>query len=357
MAERIVNGYKRLFEVRLLHHYWLDQGGKSFDFLPKDDVERAALPIGERKQPTREHRLLTYDVRPFLAVAPTAATEQLLKGLRCVFKATALGLVVAVPSAVRIPDDAMFEFVLTVQDAGFYNYTALTLRPRKIYELYHRPEDKTYRYKENVPVFSNLTGAFRGTDLYLSTEIKAISTDDQVEALVQTGADLPEAALLQLISDQPGETTLQLNATATAPLPVFYHQGDAPQILPPSGLTGAPLRGIELIGNMSDEVFGLIRITAVKANDANFSCTTGGLAKAKGPVFQLRFKNRSTIWKYYDKRVDKIENPDNSLFTESIPLPLTHFGNAGTRQKPSEGFVKAVQSGGRITQLVSEIFE
>lgn len=98
MAEQIVNGYKRLFEVRLLHHYWLDEGATLFDAIP--DTAK------------KERRLLNYDVRPFLSVVPTAATEQRLKGLRCVFRATALGLVVAVRAAVEIPDDTVFDFVV-----------------------------------------------------------------------------------------------------------------------------------------------------------------------------------------------------------------------------------------------------
>jgi hypothetical protein len=41
---------------------------------------------------------------------------------------------------------------------------------------------------------------------------------------------------------------------------------------------------------------------------------------------------------------------------ETEPLPLTRYGNANNKQKPSQGLVKAVKSGDRITQLVSEIF-
>jgi len=42
--------------------------------------------------------------------------------------------------------------------------------------------------------------------------------------------------------------------------------------------------------------------------------------------------------------------------TEANPLPLTYFGNAGTKQKPSDGLVKAEKSGQKITRLVSEIY-
>ena len=42
--------------------------------------------------------------------------------------------------------------------------------------------------------------------------------------------------------------------------------------------------------------------------------------------------------------------------TEANPLPLTYFGTMGTKQKPSEGMVKAEKSGTRITRLISEIY-
>jgi len=98
-------------------------------------------------------------------------------------------------------------------------------------------------------------------------------------------------------------------------------------------------------------VFTLIRLSAVRADDGDFSLIDGGgQAKPAHPVFQVRFKNRSAIWKYLDKNTSDVKS------TEPNPLPLTHFGNAGTKQKPSAGLIKTVRSGTRITQLVSEIF-
>src|SRR6266542_856948 len=135
MAERITNGSKQLFEVRVLHHYWLDEGSVVFD-LNGDQAEK-------------DVRLQRYDMRPFLALTPTPETAKALRGLGGVYKATALGGVVVVSGGAVLPVDTTFEFVLTVQASTFLNYTALTLRPQTIVQLYHAPEDKTYRYKEN----------------------------------------------------------------------------------------------------------------------------------------------------------------------------------------------------------------
>jgi hypothetical protein len=335
MTERIINGYRPLFEVRLLHHYWLDEGATVFDLLAE--------------QAKKDTRLLQYDVRSFLAVTPTVTTLKALNSFRGVYKHTALGCLVAVPDQVVVPPDAMFELIVTVQNATVFTYTALTLRPQKIYEVYYQPEERTYRYKENVPVLSNLTGATRGAGLnkvlFLSKDIPTLAADDHVEALILSGS-----ALVQLTSDQPSASTQQLHDPATD-LPIFVHQGDVPAIVPPSGLVGAPARGVMLSSDITDNVFVLIRLSAVRADDGDFSCIdSSGQAKTAHPVFHVRFKNRATIWQYLNKSTGVVDA------TEANPLPLTYFGNAGTKPKPSVGLVKAVKSGTKITQLISEIF-
>src|SRR5262249_27554342 len=149
----------------------------------------------------------------------------------------------------------------------------LTLRPQTIYELRNTLDGEIYRYKENVSVLSNLTGATRGTGaskaLFLSREIPAPDPNDQVESLVLSGT-----ALAQLTSDGPGATTQVLSALATD-YPVFVHQGDAPPITPPMGVVGAPQRGVRLSEDVTDDVFALISLTAVRADDDSFSFVDG----------------------------------------------------------------------------------
>jgi hypothetical protein len=354
MAERVVIGYKRLFEVRLLHHYWLDEGSTVFDLITDQSV--------------KDKRLLTYDVRKFLSVAPTKATETALKGFGCIFKATALGFVVAVPAITPVPmnqinlADATFEFVVKVQNADFFNYTALTLQKQQISEWYHQPEDKIYRYKENVAVFSNINSASRTFGgkkiLFLSQEIQSLVAADKVESLFKTGN-----ILKQLISDLHSETQ-DLVANADD-FPAFANQRDAPDIVPPSGLSGTPLRGIELTNDLPNDIFALIRIQSLPAV-SEFKLLKEldapnplHLMDFQEPVFEIRFRNRSTIRKYYNKAT-KVPG-----VIEPHPLPLTFYGNAGTKQKPSEGFVKYRKTKdpnepGFSTaplRLVSEIFE
>ena len=54
MSERITKVYKRFFEIHLLHHYWLDEGATFFDLISDSGK--------------RDKRLLSYDMRSFLAI-------------------------------------------------------------------------------------------------------------------------------------------------------------------------------------------------------------------------------------------------------------------------------------------------
>jgi len=335
MSERMANGYQCLFEVRLLHHYWLDEGGTVFDTIGNQDKMNS--------------RLLNYDKRSFIGVRPSITTNQALAACKCLFRETSLGFIVAAPTNAVIPIDTVFEFIVTVNDGQFYGYTALTLRSQTIYELHDNLDNISYRYKENVPLLSNLTGTKQvsgaNTALYLSQTFPAQTADDNVESLVLSGS-----ALLQLTSDSPSATTQQISAQANN-LPVFLHQGDVPTIIPPAGLTGMPARGVRLSDDIADDVFAYLSLTAVNASDDAFSFVDAqGKVKPVAPVYQIRFKNRSTFWKYIDKSSGAV------VSTEANALPLTYFGNAGSQQKPSEGLVKAEKSGIKITRLVSEIY-
>ena len=143
MAESVSTGYKRLFEVRILHHYWLDEGVTIFDSL---------------SDAAKMKKLLNYSLNGFLQVKPLPKTASVLTGIKAIAKQTTHGIVVVVPDDVIIPDDTQLVFTIEITDASFFRYSSLTLQNRKIFECYSPGEDKIYRFKENVPVFSNLTG-------------------------------------------------------------------------------------------------------------------------------------------------------------------------------------------------------
>jgi hypothetical protein len=337
--ETVRVGYTRLFEVRLLHHYWLDDGATVFDAIADEAV--------------KTNRLLTYDVRRLLNVEPSAATVSAIKGLRGVFRMTGLGFLVAVPDDTVVPLDSILEFFVTRTAPDYSNYTALSLRPERIVDVIDPADtDVVHRYKANVPVLSNLTGASQGTTadkrLFLSRPyVNGADAGDGVEALVSSGANLR-----QLTGDPP-TAPFQVLGPKTD-FPVYVHQGDVPPVTPPAGSTGAPAQGIELGTDTPSTVAAVIQLAPRRANDNAFSfANANGTVRTPTRVFEVHLRNRWTTWQYRDRGDGSITS------TEADPLPLTHFGNAGTKQKPSTSAIGVEHDSGdplRITRLVSDIY-
>ncbi len=337
-------GYTRLFEVRVLHHFWLDDGTTGFDAIADQAI--------------KTQRLLTYDVRRVLALEPSRSTSAMIAGLRGVFRTTGLGFVVAVPDDTDVPLDAQFEFFGTVAAVEYSNYTSLTLRPQRTVGVRNPIVDAgtnthtVHYYKANVPVLSNLTGVSRGTGaakrLYLSQEYPSgANAGDGVEALVTSGSNLR-----QLTGDPPGAPFHVLGARSD--LPIYVHQGDVPAITPPAGSTGAPTHGIELAPDTPPAVAAVIRIAARRPAGTDYSVVgSNGLPLTPTRVFEVHLRNRWTTWRYRSKGDGTVTS------TEAAPLPLTHFGNAGTKQKPSTLSIaveRDTANPSKITRLVSDIY-
>lgn len=339
MAVEVVRiGYTRLFEVRLLHHFWLDEDATTFDAIPS-----AAL---------KAHRLLTYDVRRFLSVRPNATTAAAVAGLRGVFRMTGLGFVVAVPDEAVIPLDSTWEFFVTATGAAYSGYTALSLRPRTVAAVADpdNPE-RSLRYMANVPVLSNLTGDSQGTGpgkrLFLSQPYLAgADAGDGVEALVTSGNDLR-----QLTGDPPAAPFHVLGRKDQHP--VYVHQGDVRAIVSPPGTSGVPARGIEMARDTPPNVVMVLRLTPQRADDEAFGfANPDGTPRAPTRIFEVHLRNRWTFWRYRSKSTGAVTS------TEANPLPLTRFGNAGTKRKPSVADVGVELDPGnpsKISRLVSDI--
>ncbi len=337
--ETVRIGYTRLFEVRLLHHYWLDDGATVFDAIADEAV--------------KTNRLLTYDVRRLLQVEPSAATVAAIKGLRGVFRMTGLGFLVAVPDDTVVPLDTTFEFFVTRTAPDYANYTALSLRPQPIVDVTDPADTEViHRYKANVPVLSNLTGASQGTGadkrLFLSQPyVNGANAGDGVEALVTSGTNLR-----QLTGDPPAAPFQVLGPKSDHP--VYVHQGDIAPITPPPGSTGAPPGGIELTIDTPPRRRRRDPSRPAAGGRHAFSfANANGTVRTPTRVFEVHLRNRWTTWQYRDQGDGSITS------TETDPLPLTHFGNAGTKQKPSTAAIGVERDSGdppKITRLVSDIY-
>ncbi|MHA6622507.1 hypothetical protein [Pseudonocardia sp. DLS-67] len=332
MVESVRTRYAGLFEVRVLHHYWLDDGEVAFDAIPDQAV--------------RARRLRDYDVRRFLAVEPGPATAAAIAGLRGVFRTSGLGFLVAVPDDAVVAPDARFEFFLTVTAPDFSVYTAQTLRPHPVVEVTDPATRAVHRYKADVPVLTNLTGAARGSRLFLSREYPG--TAKAVEDIVLSDDELRQATG-DATGDPPTPPFRVLGPKDDHP--VYVHQADAPPIVPPAGATGAPARGVALTPGAPPTVAAVVRLAA-RRGDAFGLVRADGTPRTPAPVFEIHFQNRWTTWRYRKRSDGSVTS------TEAAPRPLTHFVGAGTKRRPSTAAITVEFDGtepAKVARLVSEI--
>lgn len=118
--EKFRTGYETLFEVQLLHRYFLNVGLTEFDLAPETPAVKAARRA--------------YDVRQWLRLEPSAATQELLRNQRLLFRPTPEGFRVLVavklnPATqlpvpfIALPPSLNFNFLAHHADPDFFLYT------------------------------------------------------------------------------------------------------------------------------------------------------------------------------------------------------------------------------------------
>ncbi len=124
--------YKRIFEVRILHGYYLDHWYWSADNTPK---------IFQEYGPEEQAFVLEnkYDVRQHFFVEPSESTQKRMKGLKIKWQLTPFGLLVG-QEVVRssggsylprssISADTRLTFKIRIRDGQLYNRTNHALKP------------------------------------------------------------------------------------------------------------------------------------------------------------------------------------------------------------------------------------
>jgi len=364
MSQSII--YKSLFEVKVRHHYFLNKGKQEWDSMDQDEKD------------SQEEK---FDVREILDITPTPKCIKLLNAHSCVFKKTTSGIFVGIKAEpddahvgefkpfVDLDDDETFRFTIRLKDYNFLNYTALTLQSSrdKLYVL-----NNSITSANNIfPLLSTIPPVFESEKTYMPGDMLSDNATNQTKlftALVKTTAN-PSGSADWLTENQGPNTSLSyMNINDSYPVAngffmyTMKEKDSLPiaQIKDISGNTINPKmeilpgefhtlqvdmlkfkEGIYTIHinsdnpayhdevtfyllQSSDKPFAIIELK-VKSNQTEYDLIDQGYLAS--PVFEIRFRNRRTYWRYISK---KFSVP----FITDDPFPLTRYGNIEILKPP-----------------------
>ena len=128
MANRL---FKRLFEVHILHGYYLDH-------LVWDGAQKPKI-YQEYSLDEQNEALLRYNIQNDLGFEPTPATQNLLKGLHMRWAASPLGFFTGIEVERQAPDqylpfqplpaNAVWTFIIRIRNPYLHNFSNHALRP------------------------------------------------------------------------------------------------------------------------------------------------------------------------------------------------------------------------------------
>jgi len=346
--------YKILFEVKILHHYFLNRINDVFDNMTSPDKAEA---------------LKGYDVRNFISIEPTRATAATMNKQHCIYRNTPTGLIVGLQTtkngskffpAIPLNDDLRFTFTLRFIDSYFTNYTALPLvrDGNSCYYLQNRKTNSPKRF----PFLTQFPAEFAAGTYSAGDVISDSSTNpsqlfiaNKLTTATAPGADwindelvggkplqyLTKKDLLPVYTDSlrynTGETGLNLaitinNRWGDTVTPKFETVTESNKItalvdlhlLPEDFYTikledaAKPYsKEFSFFHSNYDAGADALLDISVSSDDATYN-TTDADGSLREPVYELRFCNRFTKWRYLG---EKFSNKP-----EIGPHPLTRLG-------------------------------
>lgn len=366
--------YKNLFEVNILHHFFLNKGEQEWDKMSQEDKDRM-----ESKS----------DIREIFDITPTQESTKALSSHSCIFKKTATGILVGIKakpdelnpgkfnSFVSLADNLTFRFLVKLKDLNFMNYTALPLQENR---------DKIFVFSNSLNITSNtfpslsaIPPVFKPGNTYMPGDMLSDSANNPTKlftALVKTGNNPTLSA--DWLTENGNITTPLSYVNVNDSYPVangfFTYTMKVKDAKPiatmknSSGFTVTPKmeiiqgnfytlqvdmlkfpQGIYSIHIDSDDPtyhddvifyllqgnetpFALIEIKVKTKQHAYDLFSQGNLLS---PTYEIRFRNRRTHWRYLGKLFDPPYVLEN-------PLPLTRYGNIEIMKPPEPEDTKTI---------------
>ena len=350
--------YQILFEVKVLHHYFLNRGERAFD---KMTVEEKA------------NAMMFFDAREIFDIVPTGECSRILDAYRCIFKKTSQGIIVGLRAEPEGPppfkfkpfhelaDDLAFTFLIYLKDFQFMNYTALPLSGNSGNTYIFR--NSTGASPKKFPSLSAFAPLFKGGSEYLPGDMlsdnpsgpaklfiarvrtnKNTSTTDWTTEKKSDGFPMSYANINDRYPVVRGILSYHVNVAGKEPV-AEVRTATGTIISPKITLLAGDFRTLQVDlrefpdgfyimhihtedNSYQDDIsfylmqervspFGIIHLT-VKSDDSPYDMLDAQ-DHLQSPSYELRFRNRATHWRYIGKRFNATSVTDD-------PLPLTRYG-------------------------------
>lgn len=366
--------YKSLFEVNIMHHFFLNKGEQEWDKMSQEDKDRM-----ESKS----------DIREIFDITPTQESTKALSSHNCIFKKTSTGILVGIKakpdelnpgkfnSFVPLADNLTFRFLVKLKDLNFMNYTALPLQGTR---------DKIFVFSNSLNITSNtfpslsaIPPVFKLGNTYMPGDMLSDNANNPTKlftALIKTDNNPTLSA--DWLTENGNLTTPLIYVNVNDSYPVangfFTYTMKVKDAKPiatlknSSGFTIQPKmevlpgdfytlqidllkypQGIYSVHIDSDDPayhddvtfyllqgietpFALIEIKVKSKQSAYDLFSQGNLLS---PTYEIRFRNRRTHWRYLGKLFDPPYVLEN-------PLPLTRYGNIEIMKPPEPEDTKTI---------------
>ncbi|MFY7672174.1 hypothetical protein ACOSP6_13905 [Tenacibaculum sp. MEBiC06402] len=311
--------YKTLFNIDLLHAYFLDRGEKKYHASNAND---------ELSEDEKQESLRAYNLFDFVEVIPNKRTRILAKNHRVLIRNHSKGIKVLTSTlqvnseegndvveryspVVSLSDDVVFTFLIKAKDRFFLNYSDVIEK-----------QNNQFYYLSNIDssatnIFDANTSIEKWED-FLITERESRKLVYNLEKEQEFDTNTPKLVTISSIEESVIEDIEDKVANATALTPdeteVFDYLNASVQRLKNSGVIG--VFQIKVAGDNNTNLTELVDTEDIQTG--NFELEKQCLLKDT-IEFQIYIENKKTFWRYRQKS-------ENQIMVTKQEHPLTKNG-------------------------------
>lgn len=365
--------FKKLFELRILHEYYLSKN---------DDLEYFALPELEKSEILNNMLFYDrYDIWKDITIEPTQETLEVLKNQHIRFVPQKTGFLLGIkvkPSIggtflpfINLEESLNLNFMIRVKNLNFKNYTNQRLQ-NNFPAIFYFSNDNSDNNKI-FPSLSSPVALFKPGRTYEAGEIVQIGPDVK-QAIIKTTSNAPadwkkldsiaithegekNALPLQfsyrfeagtnvlqadfILKKTDGTLVKTISVTKTTPLDKvllnFAPESMEPEVkglhlLEVSGDNGfQDDRRIFFSDNYHAADFGILEIKMNVTNPGFNLLNADGTIIPATPIYEIRIKSRNTYWRYFSSKgtslaVTPKTSPylisDGGALRSKLPIPM-----------------------------------